>query len=252
MKKKLLIYIAAHKESVFPNDKIYIPLHVGAKGKKDLSYVKDSTGKNISSKNPFYCELTGMYWMWKNAKCDYIGLNHYRRYFFDKFKKHSINEVLTEKQILNTLKDYDIIVPKKTKILLYKNVKDEYCKFHFEKDYILCRDVISKKYPEYLDSFDKVSERKYFYAYNMFVMSKENFDKYCEWLFDILFEVEKRTDISNYDNYNKRIYGFLGERLFNVWLLKNNLKIKEYYVYNTDDSFIKQLSIDIAKNILVR
>ncbi len=48
---------------------------------KDLT---DMTGDNISEKNPIYCELTGLYWMWKNmiirgAKEDYYGLYQYRR-----------------------------------------------------------------------------------------------------------------------------------------------------------------------------
>ena len=64
------------------------------------------------------------------------------------------------------------------------------------------------------------------YIYNMFVMDKFLFDKYCIWLFDILFTLEKRIDIANYDKYNARVFGFLSERLFNVWLEKQNLNVK--------------------------
>lgn len=75
------ILIAAHKQYWMPNDPVYLPLHVGAEGKQDLGYTQDNTGDNISAKNPNFCELTGLYWAWKNLDADYVGLVHYRRYF---------------------------------------------------------------------------------------------------------------------------------------------------------------------------
>ena len=85
----------------------------------------------------------------------------------------------------------------------------------------------------------------------MCIMNKKNFDNYCKWLFDILFEVEKRVDMSNYTDYEKRLFGFLSERLLNVWLEENNLKLKELDVYNVEDSYFKQRLISIIKNIIV-
>jgi len=86
--KSVKVIIATHKKYRMPNDDMYLPLYVGAEGKKDrkgdelnLGYVKDNTGENISSLNPSFCELTGLYWAWKNLVVDYIGLVHYRRYF---------------------------------------------------------------------------------------------------------------------------------------------------------------------------
>ena len=82
------IIVATHKKYQMPIDHIYIPLHVGADGKKDaegndldFGYIKDNTGDNISNLNPSFCELTGLYWAWKNLDADYIGLVHYRRHF---------------------------------------------------------------------------------------------------------------------------------------------------------------------------
>ena len=97
-----------------------------------------------------------------------------------------------------------------------------------------------EKYPEYIDAFDKVMSDRSFYAFNMFISRKELFDSYYKWLFDILFELESRIDISSYDDYNKRIFGFLSERLFNVWLKYQDLKIKEIMVYNSEEDFKKQ------------
>ncbi len=250
MKKDLNIFIACHKECNLPKDEGYVSLHVGAEGKKDLGFIKDSTGDNISLKNPNFCELTGIYWMWKNTKSKYIGLSHYRRYFFKKGNYHTLDKVLKKDDAIEILKTYDVIVPKKVKIF-GKNIRKQYEICHHIDDFDTCRNIISEIYPEYLDAFDKISKRNFFYPYNMFVMSKDNFDKYCEWLFNILFEVEKRVDITNYSNYDKRIFGFLSERLFNVWLEKNNFKLKELSVYNTDDSYFKQRITNIIKNIIV-
>ena len=82
--KDIKILVATHKKYLMPTDDIYIPIQVGAEGKEDLGFQKDNEGDNISAKNPFYCELTGMYWAWKNLNADYIGLVHYRRHFASK------------------------------------------------------------------------------------------------------------------------------------------------------------------------
>ena len=71
------ILVATHKAYWMPEDDVYLPLHVGREGKQDLGFVGDNIGDNISLKNPNFCELTGLYWAWKNLQCDYIGLCHY-------------------------------------------------------------------------------------------------------------------------------------------------------------------------------
>ena len=59
------------------------PLEVGAALRSNFVYpLKDNTGDNISSKNPCYGELTGLYWVWKNtniADDDVIGFCHYNK-----------------------------------------------------------------------------------------------------------------------------------------------------------------------------
>jgi hypothetical protein len=85
--KNIKLLIAAHKQYQMPADSIYFPLHVGAQGKEHITgFTPDNTGDNISTKNPYYCELTGLYWAWKNLDADYIGLCHYRRYMIYRFK----------------------------------------------------------------------------------------------------------------------------------------------------------------------
>ena len=247
---EITIYVVSHKKTEFPKNKIYKTIQVG---KKDgFGDVRDNTGDNISEKNSNYCELTAAYWIWKNDKSDITGLTHYRRYFFKNKNTNSINDILDKEDIENILEKYDVILPEKERIIKY-NVKDAYGKFHHIEDFNKCRDIIEEKYPEYLEAFDKIANGRKLYLYNMFISNKKIFDEYYKWLFDILFELEKRVDISNYSDYDKRIYGFLSERLLSVWLQKNNhLKIKEMPVYNTEEKIFKQKLIRKIQKILVR
>lgn len=226
------IIVAAHKKYWMKEDPVYLPLHVGAEGKVPLDYTLDNTGDNISAKNPNYCELTGLYWAWKNLKNDYIGLCHYRRYFG--YKAAPIATMEEKKQLIfrkedyeNILKDYDVILPEKTFLGIRSSIKKQYAVNHYWKDMCIARQVIEEKYPEYAATFDIVMKKHSGYYLNMLVTRKEIFDAYCDWIFSILFEVEKRVDISGYDALQSRIFGLISERLFNVWLWNQKLKVKE-------------------------
>ena len=212
-----------------PVDEVYLPIHVGREGKDDLGYTGDNTGDNISVKNPNYCELTGLYWAWKNLYCEYIGLCHYRRYFAHKAKSNSLEDkkqsILTKKDYEQLLQQYDVILPKKRNYYI-ETVRSQYEHAHNKRDLDEVENIIRQQYPSYIEAFEKVMNSRKLYIYNMFVMDKFLFDKYCIWLFDILFTLEKRIDIVNYDKYNARVFGFLSERLFNVWLEKQNLNVK--------------------------
>ena len=214
------MYVMTHKKIDEIPEENYITLHVGKKGKEDLGYIGDDSGENISEKNPFYCELTGMYWIWKNVKCDIVGICHYRR-FFRKGKKLMKTDYMEER-----LKKYSILVPN-TLTTKEKNVYEHYGVRHYKKDLDLCRDVISEKYPEYVAAFDYVMQANLISVGNMWITHKSIFDKYCEWLFSILFEVENRIDMSGYDTYQKRVFGFLSERLFRVWLFMQSEPVGE-------------------------
>ncbi len=205
------IYVMTHKEMDKISNDIYIPLHVGKKGKEDLGYAGDDSGDNISEKNPFYCELTGMYWLWKNVNCDIIGVCHYRRFFCRDEK------LLDKDSIELRLQKYPIIVPD-TQSVLAESVYKQYEMQHYAKDLDLCREVIKEKYPEYLPAFDYSMQTVLVSIGNMWITYKSIYDRYCSWLFDILFEVEKRIDMTGYDDYQKRVMGFLSERLFRAWL----------------------------------
>lgn len=252
MKDKIKIFVVTHKIARFPNKDYYIPIQAGSEIHDKLGYIDDNTGKNISNKNKNYCELTALYWIWKNCNCDIVGLTHYRRYFFNRRFCSNINNVLNDNDITEYLEKYDMIVPEPEYILKY-TVKEEYEEKHHIKDLENCRNVIQKIYPDYIKAFDKVMNSKKMRQYNMVVTKKELLNQYCEWLFSILFALEEITDISKYDDYNKRIYGFLSERLFNVWLEKNdNIKTKELPVNNVESGSIKWQMKNQLKKFLIR
>ena len=123
----------------------------------------------------------------------------------------------------NLLTKYDVILPKKRNYYI-ETVRSQYEHAHFKKDLDETEKIIAEKYPGYSDAFTKVMNQRKLHILNMFVMKKSLFDDYCNWLFDILFELEKRTDLTSYDTYEARLFGFISERLFNVWLERQNLK----------------------------
>lgn len=230
------IIIAAHKKYRMPQDDIYVPLHVGAEGKDPLGYQGDNTGDNISNLNPYFCELTGMYWMWKNQKADYLGLAHYRRHFCLRKKKGETKEeskwksVLNRKEAQSLCTQYDVIVPGKRHYVI-ETLASHYEHTHYIEHLKKTRTIIDERYPQYLDSYDRELKKTSGYMFNMFLMRADLVDEYCQFLFDVLFELDKRIDTSEYSAFQARYPGRVGEILFNVWLDKETeeqgLKVKE-------------------------
>ena len=199
-KKDIKIVIAAHKPYRMPEDTMYVPLHVGAEGKKnpdgtplDLGYQKDNEGDNISAKNPYYCELTGIYYAWKNIPAEYLGLVHYRRYFKGKNKsKDPFACIVTEPEMEKIFETHRIVVPKKRKYYI-ETLYSHYAHTHYAEHLDCVREIIGEQCPDYLNSYDKVIKQTSGYMFNMMVMERALFDSYCAWLFAILFELEKRV-----------------------------------------------------------
>ena len=128
-----------------------------------------------------------------------------------------------------------------------KKIKDSYNVAPNKQDMKLTENVIKDLYPEYLKAYEKYENSKYSYLCNVIVCKKELLNEYCEWLFNILFELQKRMPLESYinDDYRKRMFGFISERLLNVWIIynSNKLKIKEYYLINTDFSVIDKVKL---------
>ena len=238
-KKDILIIVATHKKYWMPADDMYVPIHVGKEGKSDLGYIGDNTGDNISKKNANYCELTGLYWAWKNLDADYLGLAHYRRHFTDASMKGSKQErVLTKAKLKKLLTKADVILPNPRNYYIETNYS-QYVHAHHAEDLDCTRQIIKEKYPKYLKAYDASMKKTTGHRFNMFIMKKDKFDAYCEWLFDILFEVENRLDISDYNQNDARVFGFVSERLLDVWIDTNKIKyINQPYIFMEKQNWI--------------
>ena len=220
--------IATHKQCDMPKDSLYLPIHVGKalNMAKNFGYQCDNSGENISKKNPYFCELTALYWGWKNLKSDYIGLVHYRRYLGLKKTKNKIDGILTSKQAEELCKKYTIILPQKRKYYI-ESLWSHYAHTHDISHLEKTKEIIEKKYPEYLPAFNKVMKRTWGHMFNMFIMKKEYADEYCSWLFDILFQLEKEVDLSQLSAFDARLFGRVSELLLDVWIEKKQYSYKE-------------------------
>ena len=233
--KDIKIIVAAHKKYQMPNSNIYIPVQVGAEGKEKIEgYQPDNIGDNISAKNNYYCELTGLYWAWKNLKADYIGLSHYRRHFtcaekISRDEKEKFELVLNREEAEKVLETTDIILSKKRNYYI-ENLYDHYKHTMHIEPLDETRKILEEQCPEYLEEFDKLHKRTSAHMFNMFIMKREYLERYCEWMFKILFELEKRIDPKQYDSFHARYLGRISELLLDVWINTNKLSYKEVKV----------------------
>lgn len=234
MNIKLLV--CYHKKAELLKDEIFTPIHVGRDLSKNIvseetfswlteNMIGDNTGDNISIKNGSYNEMTSLYWAWKNygelGNPDYIGLMHYRRHFIlregeiDVFQFDEMDEHYFEKinysvfNMENLVKDCDFIAH----IGKVNNVYLHYIENHRKEDIDLVFDILFEKYPEYRGIAEEYFAGNESNFCNMFIFSKKIFFEYCEWIFDVLEEFEKRVNTSG-----KRF--FVSERLTGVFIYK--------------------------------
>jgi len=238
------IIVAAHKSCEVPKDSVYLPLFVGANKKQNIigvrggineTFARDDSGENISEKNPTFCELTGIYWAWKNLDAEVIGLVHYRRLFGRGNHKNPMDLAMSADEYKRYLENAAILIPKKRQYYI-ESLWSHYSNTHSEEHLKQTREILVEQHPEQLKTFDEVLNRTSGAMFNMFVMGKPLLKEYCEWLFPILFALEKKVDTAGLSSFNARLFGRISELLFNVWLeIKQNegVKIKEIPWYST-------------------
>lgn len=191
--------------------------------------LSDNDGNNISSKNANFCELTALYWAWKNTSLKSMGLCHYRRFFCVINNGHY--EIAPVKGFLKDLEEYDIILPKTHKF--YTNYYKFYEMCQSNDALCKCCDLLRRNDPSYAKIIKEMKRERNYHCFNMFYAKKELIDRYCEWLFRLLFEFEKQIDITDWTFPQQRVFGYLSEFLLNLWVRHENLKVKEYEVART-------------------
>ena len=229
------VIVATHKNYQMPQSDIYMPMQAGRAISNTVlsSCTGDDSGHNISSKNKNYCELTCLYWAWKNLNADYVGLSHYRRHFASNNKMDKWQRIAGREQVEQLLERYDAILPVKRNYYI-ETTYQQYIHAHNKQDLDKTENIIRQYYPQYLPAYQKVMEDTKGHRFNMMIMKKEVFDSYCQWLFDILFRLEECLDISQYSDYDKRVFGFVAERLLDVWVYTNKINYTELPVVNME------------------
>jgi hypothetical protein len=270
--KSIDLFVLFHLDPpAFPVPAIYSPIHCGYMGDlNDYPYLTDRTdGEFLSTKADYYSELSGIYWAWKNSKSNILGSCHYRRVFttypfsliyrLKRLLNSRLNVklnlaprrnipskkigkflpyLLNEQTILETFKNHDAILP--APLILKVTVREHYRQHHQIADLDLLEKIIQEKYAEYSDAFSEIMDSHELYPYNMFVLNREVFDQFMPWWFGVLGDFENRIDLAQFTGYQKRILGYLSERLLTVWFKKNNqIRIKEFPLL-----FFKKLKID--------
>ncbi len=223
---RFAVAIALHRPYWLPSDPLYTPLQAGAALHADLGVLRDDTGDHISPRNPGFSELTAHYWLWKNADADVYGLCHYRRYFALRRIGKKTDRILSQQEAERLLDGADVLVPT-PRIYLIETNYTQYIHAHHAADLEITRQIIAERHPDDLPAFDRVMKRRWGRRFNMFIMRREPFRQYSAWLFDILFELEKRLDVSGYSERDRRVFGYVAERLMDVWLEQTQPRMRQ-------------------------
>jgi len=221
------IFVVTHKKYNVLCNSIYKPICVGHYTQN--GFYSESLGTNIGYLNDRINECSALYWIWKNTKTKYVGLNHYRRYFYNNEIKNSAN-YLSEDTISRIFQNgFDIILPELTRlnVTVLESIRNSIGESLCDKALGIIYSFFKDKDVHDIDALEHVLSGNTFYKCNMFVTKRETLNLYCEWLFHFLIEATERLDVSGYDLHHKRTMGFFAEIMLTVWLLRQNIRIKE-------------------------
>lgn len=252
------IIVVTHKDYEIPKDKMYMPICVGngINALKD-KFQPDNTGDNISGKNATYCELTAIYWAWKNLNLqdlDYVGIAHYRRHFSLKKRERDVRNAITSNEIEQLVEKYGKDAVFTTPCRRYFNSiakhyitsKKGYERIHGQ-DIECLKEAIRICYPEYEKDLECVLSGKKAHMLNMFIMNSNNFEKYCEWLFSI---VDKVVELNKTRNDQRRYAGALSEFLLDVWLKHNTYSFVELELLECEKMGILKKIFSVLQRML--
>ncbi len=252
----ITIVVATHKKYRMPDKPVYLPLHVGKEKKGNIGYIGDNTGDNISEKNEFFNELTGLYWAWKNLDSSYIGLVHYRRYFSTShFLKRFISKdkyqlIANQAEIENILLTTDIILPAKRRYYI-ETIESHHMHLPYsvDEDIAVLRKIIATDYPAYSEAFEKVMNRRWAHMFNMFIMKKNYLDEYCEWAFSILMKLDKNIHHEGRTVIQNRAY--VSEFLIDVWIETKGYQYAELpVIFMEQEHFLKKAYLLVKRKVI--
>ena len=271
----LKIIVGYHKPCVLMNEVYFVPMHLGralVRNRQTDQYkwmklhtIGDDVGENISCKNQTYNEMTGLFWAWKNysqlGNPDYIGFSHYRRFLVlnDNYKTkggrwtvdfpsftESPNDFMrglgyTQKNLSTILGNFDFVA---SCVHCNYSVLEQYkaaekLDYHHLSDLRLCVDIISEDSPDYMQACESyLGGNEHFYG-NMFILPKDLFFRYCEFIFPVLSKFEKKVSLVDRSSYEKRF--FVSERLTGIFFKKLEMegykckKVPACYIENTQE-----------------
>jgi lipopolysaccharide biosynthesis glycosyltransferase len=268
---KMLVFY--HKSSIILRDEITVPIHCGRANyldcfkrgeisKDDYDFmmentIGDNTGDNISQLNKDFCELTGIYWAWKNydklGNPDRIGFMHYHRHFvfdsiknfnnkyknvmirFDRLDDNTLRAIKYSPKIVNeTVSQYDFIAasPVDDGVTVYEH----FDKYHNVEEVTFCLNIVKQRYKKIYSYAEQFFNQNLNSCCNMFIMKRDIFFEYCKFVFDIAFDFIKNFDRYNYSFKDRRL--FIIERMTALYLyyLSKQDTIKHHYL---PISFIK-------------
>ena len=237
---KIKIFVCTFDKDVRIKNNIFVPFQVGRKNSPiKFDYLGDDTGENISYKNKYYSEQTGVYWVWKNMAEDhpeYVGFCHYRKlpYFVDSdqteinmsYEKYIESNRINESSIVKLLSTCDIICINPF-FYINRSLEQFYREIHISEDYDLLCDSIKRVKPEYFPAFSYIMTRcpSFFFPYNTYIMEWERFCEYCSFIFPVFENMENLIDYTKHTGYQSRVFGYMAERLLTVFIAKNNLSV---------------------------
>lgn len=247
---KIFVSHRIDQDNILVPNQLYIPVRCGAyyDKRENITMIGDNTGENISEKRLNFNEFTVMYWAWKNVDADYYGLCHYRRFinfsdkefsgpmhkmgYFDALTPASMKEIgiMDETKIRSIIEDSDIITTKEYDIFQDSTPLETEAKTSFQwwlknvpcylnqQEFDILFQLIKDKFPQYYKSALEYKNGHKFRGYNCFVMKKEPFNSLCEFVFGVLFELEKKIDTTNMSETSIRFPGYAGEWLYSIWM----------------------------------
>lgn len=236
MSDELKIVVAAHKPYWMPDDPCYLPVWVGAAlrdAREPEGWARDDSGDSISEKNATHCELTALWWAWRNLDAGHVGLAHYRRHFSRGPFGSKQQRVARGVDILAKLTKAPVVLPKPRNYLIETN-RSQYAHAHHERDLDLTRAALAELHPGVVPAWDASMGRTVGHRFNMCVMRSDLLDQWCEFLFSTLAHVERHADLTGYSDYDRRLYGFLSERLLDPWIEANGIPYAEMPVVHME------------------